>query len=152
MLQTGRNHEGILQAIGGQRGMKYTRVWVATMLGQYQLLRTAGISRSARHGASEYADENGNALAAASSTVARSTIGRRPNRRFAYSNPNRDLRKTFILTRNTPRKYPLHAVPTMYVSGSKIVGCWTSRLGNTPHDKAVVPLMPLDCVTPFTST
>lgn len=46
----------------------------------------------------------------------------------------------------------LHAVHTMYVSGSKIVGCWTSRLGNTPHDKAVVPLMPLDRVTPFTFT
>lgn len=79
--------------------MQYTRVWVATMLGRYQLLRTPGISRSARQGASKYADENGKALAAAPSTVARSTIGRRPNQGFTYSNSNRDLRKTFTLTK-----------------------------------------------------
>lgn len=41
---------------------------------------------------------------------------------------------------------------TMYVSGSKMVGCCTSLLGNTPQDKAVVPLIPLDRVLPLTST
>lgn len=93
----------------------------------------------------------GKILAATPNTLARSTIGRRPNEGFTYSNSNRALRKTSISSRKLDKRKN-DAMHTMYVSGSKIVGCWTSRLGNTPHDKAVVPLMPLDRVTPFTST
>lgn len=40
----------------------------------------------------------------------------------------------------------------MYVSGSKMVGCCTSLFGNTPQDRAVVPLMSRDRVFPLTST